>query len=100
MPMVHAPGQLQRITVILDEALEKEVIEQAVRLGAQGYLCSYCSGKPLHDTYESANGTASLVRIELLASPAAAEAIAEHLQQLQKRHYPVTVLLDAVTALP
>lgn len=100
MASVQPSGRIQRITVILDEALEKEVVEQAVRLGAQGYLCSYCSGKPLHDTYEAAHGATSLVRVELLAAPTEAEAIAEHLQQLQRRHYPVTILMDAVTALP
>lgn len=100
MPASAPNGVLQRMTLILDEALEKEIIDQAQRLGATSYLCSYCSGKPLHNTIEPLAPAGSLVRIELLVQPRAAEPLMQYLLDLQAKHYPLTVLMDSVTALP
>lgn len=89
---------LQRITLITDETLEKLVIDQAIRLGVDSYICSYCSGKPLHSTMERPVSRHPLVRIELLAQPGGADAIMNYIQNLQSRNYPVTAVMDCVTA--
>jgi hypothetical protein len=97
MGATNAAGQMLRITLVLDEALEKWVIDQAVALGVESYICCYCSGKPLHEAYETAGPTRGLVRVELLLRPGSAAEVLGFVQQLQRRHYPITALLDRVT---
>lgn len=89
---------LQRITLITDETLEKLVIDQALRLGVESYICSYCSGKPLHLATETPLSRHPLVRIELLSQPDAAAALMSYIQTLQSRNYPMTAVMDCVTA--
>jgi hypothetical protein len=91
---------LQRITLIADESLEKIVVEESQRLGAESYICSFCSGKPLHNPMELTISRQSLVRIELLAPPAEAEAIMNYIRILQSRNYPLTAVVDSVDVLP
>lgn len=100
MMSATSPAVLQRITLITDETLEKMMIDQAVKLGADGYICSYCSGKPLHDPVEKPFRPHLLVRIELLAAPEPADAILSYVRNLQGRNYPVTAVVDSVTASP
>jgi hypothetical protein len=91
---------LQRITLIADESVEKVVVEQSLRLGAKSYICSFCSGKPLHNAVERPLTHSSLVRIELLAEPAETEAILTYIRNLQVRQYPVTAVMDSVEVFP
>lgn len=90
---------LQRITLFVDESLENEIIVQGLRLGACSYICSYCSGKPLHNAFESATRISSLVRIELLAPLDRSAGIIEYIQYMLRRHCAVTALVDVVTPL-
>jgi len=100
MPLGTTFGTLQRITLITDESLEKMLLDKARALGADNYVCSYCSGKPLHVAVEDPRRMGSLVRIELLAQAEAAQAILEYVNHLLVRNYPLTVLMDSVMALP
>jgi hypothetical protein len=88
--------QLLRVTLVVEETLEKWVIDQAQAIGVDGYICSYCSGKLLQDVFENAGANRGLVRIELLARPEVGPDILDFLEQLQRKHYPVTALVDQV----
>jgi hypothetical protein len=92
-------ANFQRITLITDESLEKLVLDQAVRLGVDSYICSFCSGRPLRAAIEFQTDGRSLVRIELLAQATQARDILAYIQQLQQRNYPVMAVIDPVTAL-
>lgn len=87
---------LQRITLFVDETLEKEIVSTAIRLGVCSYICSYCSGKTLHDVFESVNRVSSLVRIEIVMAMPQAKAVTEYIQNLLQRHQRLTALIDAV----
>lgn len=89
-----APSLLQRITVVTEENVEKRIVRAAVELGADSYICSYCSGKPLHAAFGGVSPL--LVRIELLATPEAAEAIVQRIGVLQEENYPITAIVDPV----
>jgi hypothetical protein len=93
----NGSGQLLRVTLVVEETLEKWVIDQAQAIGVESYLCSYCSGKLLQDVFENLGANRGLVRIELLARPEASSDLLSFLEQLQRRHYPVTALVDRVT---
>jgi hypothetical protein len=86
----------RRITVVTDETYEKLMVEQARKHGVESYICTYCSGKPLHDTFERLHATHALVRIELLALQPTADAFVRDIQQMQSLNYPVMATVDDV----
>jgi hypothetical protein len=92
------PATLQRITLVTDESLEALIVDMAQQLGAESYICSYCSGKPLRRALERPMG-GSLVRIELLAQSGTAETIMSFIRQLQHRHDLVTAVIDPVSTI-
>ncbi len=96
MATATSRGEWRRITIVTEEAFEKLMIDQALKRGVNSYICTYCSGKPLHEAFEKSLASQPLVRIELLARPAVAEALAGDLQRLEGLHYPVMALVDEV----
>ncbi len=96
MGVTTVPGRLLRITLIISETLEKRVITQATALGVEGYVCCYCSGKPLHAAIENTGTCHGLVRIELLIRTEVADGLLAFLDHLQRQAYPVTALIDHV----
>ncbi len=100
MAVTLGSGQMLRVTLVIDESLEKWIIDQARAAGVEGYICSYCSGKPPHEAFESTAVRHGLVRVELLARPVAADAVLALLHGLQRRRQAVTALMDHVTVCP
>lgn len=89
--------QLLRFTLVVEETLEKLVIDQAQAIGVESYICSYCSGKLLHEAFEGRGPNRGLVRIELLVRSESASDLLGLLEQLQRRHGSLTALVDRVT---
>jgi hypothetical protein len=87
---------MQRLTLVVDETLEKSLIDHVTLLGAASYICTYCSGKLLGHPLEFAGGS-SLVRVELLAELPAAEAILSYVRRILERRFPVMIFQDPVT---
>ncbi len=88
--------QLLRVTLVVEETLEKQVIDQAQAIGVESYICSYCSGKLLQEAFEGRGPNRGLVRIELLVRSETAPDLLGFLEQLQRRHCSMTALVDRV----
>jgi hypothetical protein len=90
--------QTPRVVVICDRALECQLIDEFVKLGVKGWTSAHCNGKGEHaileDPFEEPDR--SRVRIEMLASPATAEAIMQHVDSAKYRHRSVFAYMDKV----
>ncbi len=90
--------QTPRVVVICDRTLECQLIDEFVKLGAKGWTSAYCNGKGEHAIMEDPfqEPDRSRVRIEMVTSPEAAEAIMQHVDAPKYRQRSVFSYMDNV----
>jgi hypothetical protein len=90
---------IRRITVYADSAVETTLLEEFLKLGANGYTVVDCRGKGEHDSIADPFGTSSRVRIEVLVQPATADKIVGYLQTHHHRGHALTATVETVQGL-
>jgi hypothetical protein len=75
--------QTPRVVIIADRALELELLESFVKLGAKGWTSVYCNGKGRSAIMDNpfVEPDRSRVRIEILTSMPVAVSIMEHVER-------------------
>lgn len=94
--MFSALATVRRVTIIADAALEKQLLDQIVKLGAKGFTCQDCRGRGEHEVFEDPWTGASRVRIETIVQPAVADQIMDYVHQPQLLNQAVTACLETV----
>lgn len=87
---------IRRVTVIVEQSLEKRLLDEFLKLGAKGYTCMDCWGKGEHTVVVNPFKGVSLVRIELLVQHEVAERIIDYLHRDIFQHYAVTACVENV----
>jgi len=74
-------SETKRVVIVAEQALEEQLLDEAVKLGAKGWTLDHCSGKGKHTIMEDpfAEPDRSRVRIEILCTAPVAEAILHRL---------------------
>lgn len=88
--------ELRRITVYADSALEEQLLEHFVQMGAKGYTVVECRGKGKHAIVEDMFHPMKEVRIEVIVQPEVAERIMEYLGQAYFHNRAVLGALETV----
>jgi nitrogen regulatory protein P-II 2 len=84
------------LVVITEAALEKRLIQDAKRLGAQGYTVYDVRGGSQHATHEGAWEADRMIEIKIICDDAVAQAIAEHVMAQYAANYGVSLFFADV----
>lgn len=89
----------RRVVIIVDVALQNQIIEKIIELGARGYNCIECSGQGLHSITGDPFTSRELVRIEIVTSTKVAADIHDYIHAVQFQQfgrYPLASFTDSV----
>jgi nitrogen regulatory protein P-II 2 len=84
------------LVVITEAALEKRLIRDAKRLGAQGYTVYDVRGGSQHATHEGAWEADRMIEIKIICDDAVAQAIAEHVMAQYAANYGMSLFFTDV----
>jgi nitrogen regulatory protein P-II 2 len=84
------------LVIITEAALEKRLIQDAKRLGAQGYTVYDVRGGSEHATHEGAWEADRMIEIKIICSALVAETIAEHVMAQFASNYGVSLFFTDV----
>lgn len=85
------------LVVIAEAAIERRLIADARKLGAQGYTVSEVRGGGAHGDHEGEWDVDRSVQLQLICPEEVAERIAEHVLAHYAKHYRVAVYLTGVS---
>jgi hypothetical protein len=91
--------RLWKAVVVLDKALEEEMLHKFVELGASGYTTMECNGAGRKAVYQEPFAGHSQIRVEVVGSRATCEAIVRHVSKAEYRVHPVASYLEGVEVL-
>jgi len=81
------------LVIIAEAALEKVLVEDAKRLGALGYTVHDVRGGGRHGTRAGDWEADRSIEMKVIATPAIADAIAQHVLAAYCPNYPITLFL-------
>ncbi len=84
------------LVVITEAALEKRLIQDAKRLGAQGYTVYDVRGGSQQATHEGAWEADRMIEIKIICDDAVAQAIAEHVMAQYAANYGMSLFFTDV----
>lgn len=90
--------RIRRVTIMADAALEFEITQKCVELGASGYTAIPCHGAGRRSLAEGAMRTEQ-VRVEVVAPQAVAEQILDYLRRDISLDHAVTACIETVEVL-
>jgi len=82
--------------VVLDTALEDEMLHKFVQLGASGYTAVECKGAGRKAVYQEPFSGHSQLRVEIISTRTVCEAIVRHVSQPEYAGHPVAAYLEGV----
>ena len=92
--MITHPKKL--LVIITEAALEKRLIDDAKRLGAQGYTVYDVRGGSQHATHEGAWEADRMIEIKIICDESVAQAVADHVIAQYAAHYGVSLFFTDV----
>ncbi len=84
------------LVIITEAALEKRLIADAKRLGAQGYTVYDVRGGSQHATHEGAWEADRMIEIKIICDDAVAQAVADHVIAHYAANYGVSLFFTDV----
>lgn len=87
------------LVIIAEAALEKALVEDAKRLGAQGYTVTDVRGGGRHGERAASWDGDRNIEVKVIATTAVAEAIAARVMEAYCSHYSVSMCLSDVQVL-
>ena len=84
------------LTIITEAAIERTLVADCRRLGAQGYTVLDVRGGGLHGEREGAWEADRSIELQVVCAAGVAERIAEHVLAHYATHYAVTLYLSDV----
>jgi hypothetical protein len=91
--------RLWKAVVVLDTALEQEMLQKFVELGATGYTSLPCNGAGRRVVFQDPFSSYSQKRIEVVGSRPICEAIVRYVSSPQYAQHPVAAYLEGVEVL-
>ncbi len=91
-------ARIRRVTIMAEAALETEITQKCVELGASGYTAMPCHGAGRRSLAEGVTRSEQ-VRIEVVAPQAVAEQILEYLRRDVSLDHAVTACIETVEVL-
>jgi len=88
--------RLWKAVVVLDTALEREMLPKFVELGATGYTSVPCNGAGRQAVYQEPFSSHSQLRVEILATRSVSEQIVRYVSGPEFRGHPVAAYLEGV----
>jgi nitrogen regulatory protein PII len=89
---------MKRITIVGDNAVERQIVKEVHDLGATGYTYTVVHGEGARGTRPS-HWEGPNAKIEVIATADVARRILEHVAQTYFEHYAVIAFLDDVEVL-
>lgn len=91
------PKHKKKLLVIITEAvLEKSLINDAKRLGAQGYTVYDVRGGSQYATHEGSWDADRMIEIKIICDGAVADAMASHVIDQYASHYGVSLFFSSI----
>jgi nitrogen regulatory protein P-II 2 len=87
------------LVIITEAALEKRLVADGLRLGAQGYTVHDVRGGSRLSVRESLWEADRSIEMKVIASPEVADAMAHHVLATYAPHYSLTLYLSGVDVL-
>ena len=87
------------LVLITEAALEKRLVADSLRLGAQGYTVHDVRGGSRLSTREALWEADRSIEMKLICAPEVAEAIARHVIETYAPHYSLTLFFAGVEVL-
>jgi hypothetical protein len=88
--------RLWKAVVVLDTALEEEMLHKFVELGATGYTTVECNGAGRKAVYQEPFAGHSQLRVEIVGTRPVCEAIVRFVSQPEYAGHPVAAYLEGV----
>jgi hypothetical protein len=88
--------RLWKAVVIVDTALEEEMLRKFIELGASGYTKVECNGAGRKAVYQEPFAGYSQVRVEIIGVRAVCEAIVRHVSRPEYSGHPIAAYLEGV----
>src|SRR5262245_38420735 len=88
--------RLWKAVVVLDKALEEEMLHKFVQLGASGYTKMPCEGAGRKAVYQEPFSGHSQIRVEVVATRGICEAIVRYVSQPEFAGHPIAAYLEGV----
>ncbi len=88
--------RLWKAVVVLDTALEEEMLHKFVQLGATGYTSMECNGAVRKAVYQEPFSGHSQIRVEVVGTRPICEAIVRYVSQPEFAGHPVAAYLEGV----
>ena len=88
--------RLWKAVVVLDKALEQEMLQRFIQLGASGYTLIPCDGAGRQAVYQEPFSSHSQLRVEIIGTRAVCEQIVRYVSEPQFRGHPVAAYLEGV----
>ena len=88
--------RLWKAVVVLDTALEEELLHKFVQLGASGYTTMECNGAGRKAVYQEPFSGHSQLRVEIVGTRPVCEAIVRFVSQPEFAGHPVAAYLEGV----
>ncbi len=89
----------QLLTIMTEAVIEKNLVADCRRLGAQGYTVLDVRGGGVHGEREGAWEADRSIELQVVCAAAVAEQIAQHVLTHYAPHYGVTLYLSQVQVL-
>jgi MFS superfamily sulfate permease-like transporter len=87
---------LRRITVIVEEQLEQQIVDRAIELGASGYTAMSCRGLGRSGLSQAERRPQPQVRIEIIVNSTIAEQILDYISEFIEPFHHVSVCSETV----
>jgi nitrogen regulatory protein P-II 2 len=87
------------LVIITEAALEKRLIADAKRLGAQGYTVYDVRGGSQHATHEGAWEADRMIEIKIICDDAVAHTVAEHVMAQYAVNYGVSLFFTDIAVI-
>src|SRR5438105_4861411 len=88
--------RLWKAVVVLDTALEQELLHKFVELGATGYTAVECSGGGRKAVYQEPFSSHSQLRVEVVGTRTVCEAIVTFVSRPEYAGHPIAAYLEGV----
>jgi len=88
--------RLWKAVVVLDKALEQDMLSKFVELGASGYTSMPCNGAGRQAVYQEPFSGHSQLRVEIIGTRSVCEQIVRFVSEPQFRGHPVAAYLEGV----
>ena len=88
--------RLWKAVVVLDTALEEELLHKFVQLGASGYTSMPCNGAGRKAVYQEPFSGHSQLRVEVVGTRSICEAIVRFVSQPEYAGHPIAAYLEGV----